>query len=67
MKRLNKILKGILLDTAYALPVFLIFALVILQLIFNFHMIIYCTSAISMLILSKLWINFIDKKFKKQN
>lgn len=61
MKRLNRILKGILLDAAYALPFVILFTLVVLQLAFDFNMIIYCTSVIFVGVLSKLWINFVEK------
>lgn len=66
MKNLNK-LNEMLLGALYALPLFIIGMIIVLQIVFDFNMIIYCALVILMGVLCKPWINFVEKKFKKQN
>jgi hypothetical protein len=64
---LRRELKETIKDTIIALPLWALITIALLYAILEFHVIIYCSALVSIMIFSKPWINFIDKKFKKHS
>lgn len=64
---LRRELKETIEDLIMAIPLWIMTTIVLLYLIFEFNVIIYCVSLVITMLLSEPWINFIDKKFKKHS
>lgn len=65
--KLRREIKETIEDLIMAIPLWIMATIVLLYLIFEFHVIIYCAALVLTFVLSKPWINFIDKKFKKHS
>jgi hypothetical protein len=65
--KLKRELKETIEDLIMAIPLWIMTTIFLLYLIFEFDVIIYCSSLVITMLLSNPWINFIDKKFKKHS
>jgi hypothetical protein len=65
--KLKRELKETIEDLIMAIPLWIMATIILLYLIFEFNVIIYCASLVITMLLNKPWINFIDKKFKKHS